>query len=46
MGQGGAFRTVEETLELGWSLLASFPPAVLTRIPAALAAARGRGEGA
>jgi V/A-type H+-transporting ATPase subunit B len=46
VGQGGAFRTVEETLELGWSLLASFPPEVLTRIPAALAAARGRGEGA
>jgi V/A-type H+-transporting ATPase subunit B len=56
VGQGGGFRTIEETLDVGWRLLAPFPPAVLTRVPAALVAARRpapavaaaapRGEGA
>jgi V/A-type H+/Na+-transporting ATPase subunit B len=41
VGQGGTFRSIEDTLELGWRLLGAFPPASLTRIPAALVAARG-----
>jgi V/A-type H+-transporting ATPase subunit B len=41
VGQGGAFRSIEETLELGWRLLGRFPPDALTRIPAALLEARG-----
>jgi V/A-type H+-transporting ATPase subunit B len=40
VGQGGGFRSIEETLDLGWRLLARFPPEVLTRIPAALVQAR------
>jgi V/A-type H+/Na+-transporting ATPase subunit I len=40
VGQGGTFRTIEDTLELGWRLLAAFPPAALTRIPERLLAAR------
>jgi len=40
VGQGGAFRSIEDTLELGWKLLAAFPPDLLTRIPAALVEAR------
>jgi len=40
IGQGGAFRTVDETLELGWRLLDGFPDEALNRIPAALLAAR------
>jgi V/A-type H+-transporting ATPase subunit B len=44
VGQGGAFRSIDETLELGWRLLGAFPPASLTRIPAALVAARGEGR--
>ena len=36
VGQGDAFRTIEETLEVGWRILGAFPPAALTRIPAAL----------
>jgi V/A-type H+-transporting ATPase subunit B len=43
VGQGGAFRSIEETLEVGWRLLSAFPAAALTRIPAALVAARARG---
>ena len=31
VGQGETFRTFEETLDLGWKLLAPFPPASLTR---------------
>ncbi len=34
--QGGAFRSIEETLDTAWKLLAPFPPEALTRIPAAL----------
>jgi V/A-type H+-transporting ATPase subunit B len=40
VGQGGTFRSIEETLELGWKLLAAFPPEVLTRVPARLVEAR------
>jgi V/A-type H+-transporting ATPase subunit B len=40
IGQGGVFRSIEETLDLGWRLLATFPPGALTRIPAALVEAR------
>ena len=40
VGQGDAFRTVEETLDLGWRLLSTFPPAMLTRLPEALLRAR------
>jgi V/A-type H+-transporting ATPase subunit B len=40
VGQGGTFRSIEATLDLGWKLLAAFPPEVLTRIPAALVQAR------
>jgi V/A-type H+-transporting ATPase subunit B len=45
VGQGAAFRSIEETLDLGWRLLSAFPPEALTRIPAAVAAARA-GKGA
>jgi V/A-type H+/Na+-transporting ATPase subunit B len=45
VGQGGAFRTIEETLDLGWRLLGDFPSSALTRIPEALLRAR-RGAGA
>jgi V/A-type H+-transporting ATPase subunit B len=44
VGQGGTFRSIEETLELGWRLLGAFPPASLTRIPAPLVAARREGS--
>ncbi len=44
IGQGGAFRTIEETLDLGWRLLAPFPVEVLNRIPAALLEARRGGS--
>jgi len=40
VGQGRAFRSIEETLDAGWRLLSGFPPEALTRIPAALVAAR------
>jgi V/A-type H+-transporting ATPase subunit B len=40
VGQGAAFRSIEDTLELGWKLLGAFPPEALTRIPPALAEAR------
>jgi V/A-type H+-transporting ATPase subunit B len=43
VGQGGGFRSIEETLDRGWALLAGFPAAALTRIPAALVAARHHG---
>jgi V/A-type H+-transporting ATPase subunit B len=32
IGQGDAFRSFEETLDLGWRLLAPFPPAALSRV--------------
>jgi V/A-type H+-transporting ATPase subunit B len=32
IGQGDAFRSFEETLDLGWRLLAAFPPASLSRV--------------
>jgi len=40
IGQGDTFRSIEDTLERGWALLAAFPPAALTRIPAAILDAR------
>jgi V/A-type H+-transporting ATPase subunit B len=40
VGQGEAFRTIEETLEAGWRLLAGFPRQSLTRIPEAVIEAR------
>jgi V/A-type H+-transporting ATPase subunit B len=40
VGQGGGFRSIEDTLELGWTLLGAFPPGSLTRIPERLVAAR------
>jgi V/A-type H+-transporting ATPase subunit B len=43
VGQGAVFRSIEETLEAGWRLLAAFPPQALTRIPEALVAARPQG---
>jgi V/A-type H+-transporting ATPase subunit B len=46
VGQGGTFRSIEDTLELGWKLLAAFPPDVLTRVPAALLQARKAKGGA
>jgi V/A-type H+-transporting ATPase subunit B len=39
VGQGGVFRTIGETLDLGWRLLSAFPPEILNRIPAGLVAA-------
>jgi V/A-type H+-transporting ATPase subunit B len=44
VGQGAAFRSIEETLDLGWRLLAPFPEEMLNRIPAALLAARRGGS--
>jgi V/A-type H+/Na+-transporting ATPase subunit B len=46
VGQGDAFRTIEETLEIGWRLLSTFPPAALTRIPEAIVRARTTPAGA
>jgi V/A-type H+/Na+-transporting ATPase subunit B len=40
VGQGDAFRSIEDTLELGWKLMAPFPPEALTRLPAAVLEAR------
>ncbi len=40
VGQGNAFRSIEETLEVGWRLFAPFPFQALTRIPPALLEAR------
>ncbi len=40
VGQGDAFRSIEDTLELGWRLLAPFPAEALARIPAAVLEAR------
>jgi V/A-type H+-transporting ATPase subunit B len=34
--QGGAFRSLDDTLATGWRLLAAFPPSALTRVKAAL----------
>jgi V/A-type H+-transporting ATPase subunit B len=44
--QGGAFRSLEETLAAGWRLLAAFPPEALTRIRPALVERYRRAEGA
>jgi len=46
VGQGGVFRSIEDTLETGWRLLGAFPPSALTRIPAKVLAARPAGPGA
>jgi V/A-type H+-transporting ATPase subunit B len=43
IGQGDAFRSIDETLEVGWRLLGLFPADALTRVPAALVAAREGG---
>jgi V/A-type H+-transporting ATPase subunit B len=40
VGQGTTFRSVEETLEVGWRLFAPFPFQSLSRIPTALLEAR------
>ncbi len=44
VGQGAAFRSIDETLEIGWQLLSAFSPEALTRIPAALTASRREGR--
>jgi V/A-type H+-transporting ATPase subunit B len=44
VGQGARFRSIEETLDEGWRLLSAFPAEALTRIPAALVAARRKAE--
>jgi V/A-type H+-transporting ATPase subunit B len=49
--QAGARRTIEETLAVGWKLLAAFPPAALTRVKKEyvaryLPATDGGGDGA
>jgi V/A-type H+-transporting ATPase subunit B len=36
VGQGSAFRSIEETLEIGWRLFAPFSFQALTRIPPVL----------
>ena len=43
VGQGDAFRSIDETLDAGWKLLGLFPADALTRVPAALVAARAGG---
>ncbi len=40
VGQGPTFRSIEDTLELGWKLLSAFPPDHLTRVPSELVEAR------
>jgi V/A-type H+-transporting ATPase subunit B len=45
VGQGGTFRTIEDTLEAGWRLLDAFPRAALSRIPPAVLASRPAREG-
>jgi V/A-type H+-transporting ATPase subunit B len=40
VGQGAAFRSIEDTLEAGWRLLDRFPPASLTRVPPGILEAR------
>jgi V/A-type H+-transporting ATPase subunit B len=40
VGQGSSARSIEETLETGWRLLAPFPPEALNRIPPELVKAR------
>jgi V/A-type H+/Na+-transporting ATPase subunit B len=40
VGQGDVFRSIEDTLEIGWKLLAPFPADALSRIPAAVLEAR------
>jgi V/A-type H+-transporting ATPase subunit B len=44
VGQGGAFRSIGDTLDVGWRILGDFPREELTRIPQALLDAR-REEG-
>jgi vacuolar-type H+-ATPase subunit B/Vma2 len=36
------FRSVEETLDVGWRLLGAFPAEALTRVPLAMVQARWR----
>jgi V/A-type H+-transporting ATPase subunit B len=40
VGQGDARRTIQATIDIGWSLIESFPPDELTRISEATRAAR------
>jgi V/A-type H+-transporting ATPase subunit B len=40
VGQGATFRSIEDTLEVGWRILGTFPREALTRIPEAIVAAR------
>ncbi len=40
VGQGATFRSIADTLEAGWKLLARFPPSALTRVPARILDAR------
>jgi V/A-type H+-transporting ATPase subunit B len=44
--QGGAFRSLDDTLAIGWRLLAAFPATALTRVKAALVERHRPGEGA
>ena len=44
LSQGSARRTLEETLELGWRLLATFPAAELKRVTAQHLAAHHRAQ--
>jgi V/A-type H+-transporting ATPase subunit B len=44
IGQGDAFRSIEETLEVGWRLLDPFPRQALSRVPPALIDGRGGKE--
>jgi V/A-type H+-transporting ATPase subunit B len=46
VGQGDAFRSIEDTIESGWRLLRAFPRDALTRIPEAILAARPPEAGA
>jgi V/A-type H+-transporting ATPase subunit B len=46
VGQGNAFRSFEETLDLGWRLLAPFPPDTLSRVRPQDLAFHHRWEGA
>jgi V/A-type H+-transporting ATPase subunit B len=43
VGQGDAFRAIGDTLDVGWRLLDLFPREALTRVPAAVLAARPAG---
>jgi V/A-type H+-transporting ATPase subunit B len=46
VGQGAAFRSIDDTLGIGWRLLAPFPPEALSRVPPALVAVHRPAAGA